>query len=170
MKIFELYDDSDGTNKCKFVKIYVSVDNRRIELIDLLKIWEKPFAVPPNEPGDYSWIPVHFLYEDLILEPRIHPPYRRLLRCSCRNECCWPFLVMVEEQEKKIVWKNYLQPYRDRDSPAGFWDYSIYPELSFDKDQYYSELMPMKEYYDKWVYDLEIRNKKSGCCCDCSRL
>jgi hypothetical protein len=86
-----------------------------------------------------------------MVQPICDLPYHSVLECECLNEGCWSFRVIVEETNDTIIWKNYLQPHRDQNSLAGFWDYSIYPPLVFDKQQYYTELQLLKPIYEEWV-------------------
>jgi hypothetical protein len=151
LPIFELYRGKRWSEECVFVKIYVEYNKQRIQLIDLLKIWEAPFVVLPQKPGHYHWNTAFALYRELMVKPICDLPYHSVLECDCLNEGCWPFRVVVEETNDTIIWKDYLQPHRDKDSLAGFWDYSIYPPLIFDKQQYYDELQQMKPIYEEWA-------------------
>jgi hypothetical protein len=149
-KIFEIYQEEHNGKLCNFVKIYVTWKNQTFSLIDLLKIWETPFAKYPNSPGDYHWVTPEWLYGELMVTPSSFP-YRTVLACEDLNPGCWPFQVITEETEDQVWWTKFLQPHRDRGSLAGFWDYSRYSPLIFNKEQYYKELQPMKSAYEKWA-------------------
>ncbi|MDR3197131.1 MAG: hypothetical protein LBU34_04610, partial [Planctomycetaceae bacterium] len=150
-KIFEIYSGKFDEQPCDFVKIYVTWKDIKGSLINLLKIWEAPFAKYPNRPGAYHWKRAATLYRELMVDPCSFP-YRTVLDCTCLNEGCWPFQVIVEETENQVLWTKFLQPHRDRDSYADeFWDYSRYPSLVFNKQQYYAELQLLKPIYEEWA-------------------
>lgn len=168
--IFEIYKDIRWTEECDFVKIFVEYEGRRLSLIELLKMWETPFVKPTPEselfqvghngkvyrvkpllPGQYHWNTAFAIYRELVLKPNFHAPYRTVLECTCLNQGCWPFCVFTKETKNQVKWTKYLQPHRNQKSLAGFWDYSIYPPLVFDKQQYYDELQPMKPIYEEWA-------------------
>ncbi|MDR0610083.1 MAG: hypothetical protein LBG58_08240, partial [Planctomycetaceae bacterium] len=141
-KIFEIYQEEINGELCDFVKIYVTWENRIFSLIDLLKIWEIPFAKYSYKPGDYHWVTPKWLYDELMVAP-ISFPYRTVLECTCLIPGCWPFQVIAEETDDQVLWKKFLQPHRGKNSYANeFWDYSRYPPLVFNKQQYYEELQP----------------------------
>jgi hypothetical protein len=151
-KIFETYQEEFEGRCLSFVKIYVMWKNEILSLIDLLKIWEKPFTKPVGgpRPGAYYWIPPAALYGELMVEPDSRN-YRTVLECECGCSGCWPFQVVAEATKEQVIWTKYLQPHRNKKSLGGFWDYSIYPPLIFDKQQYYDELQPMKPIYEEWT-------------------
>jgi hypothetical protein len=157
LPIFELYRGKRWSEECVFVKIYVEYNKQRIQLIDLLKIWETPFVVPPQLPGHYHWNTAFAIYRELVVCPEImidssiRGDYRTVLVCDCLNEGCWPFCVIAKETKNQVMWTKYLQPHRNKKSFAGFWDYSKYPPLVFDKQQYYDELQPLKPIYEEWA-------------------
>lgn len=47
------------------------------------------------------------------------------------------------EEDNKIIWSNFEQPYRTKDS-HNFWDYTNFGSFTFDKENYQSELKKLE--------------------------
>lgn len=69
----------------------------------------------------------------------------QLLGCNCGIPECWPMLVHITALENTVIWSDFEQPYRSIDSPGGYWDYSKFKPLQFDREQYTNELQILKE-------------------------
>lgn len=136
--IFETYFDEYA--ETELVRIFVRWNGRNYPLVNLLKIWEASFVDPGQEPGQYDWLSAKQLQKELTDETGRIRPFRRVLDCTCHCEGCWPFFIEQFEKDDLIVWKNFRQPFRNKYSLAGFWDYSIYPPLVFDKKRFFEEL------------------------------
>ena len=147
--IFERYVKKEG-QRYEFVKIFVDYEGKRISLTDLLKIWEQPF-VEKERAGNYGWLIAPQLYEALVVEVRERIPFHKILACfSCGDTMCWPFRIQIVETPKSVIWTNYRQPHHNKYSLGGYWDYTVYPPLVFEKKRYYEELEPLQPAYEKY--------------------
>ncbi|WP_427051658.1 hypothetical protein [Paenibacillus sp. TC-CSREp1] len=63
-----------------------------------------------------------------------------VLGCNCGLPDCWPLLVKITETGDSIMWSHFEQPHRAEDSPGGYWDYSNFPPLHFQKREYIEQL------------------------------
>jgi|GEM_PF-5376021 len=168
--IFEVFDSGYKYIACDCVKIFVQLNGQRRSLIDVLEEWEALFDTE-REPqsgaeislaGAYTWLPFPCIYEELLLKVRRQPFFRDVLTCGgCGLPGpCWPFRVQVRETEDLVIWTNYRQPHRNKYSLGGHWDYSQYPPLVFDKQQYYAELEAMRPAYEQYlVQRAEMKRK-----------
>ena len=52
-------------------------------------------------------------------------------------------MVEIEEQDIKVIWKNFLQPYRDIES-KNHWEYDKFEPFEFVKSEYQKELKKLK--------------------------
>ena len=159
--IFEAFDSGYNYIMCDCVKIFVQLDRQRRLLIEVLKEWEASFdteretqsGVEISLAGSYTWLPLPCIYEDLLLKARRQPFFRDVLTCGACGlpGPCWPFRVQVRETDDLVIWTNYRQPHRNKYSLGGYWDYSQYPPLVFDKQQYYAELETMRPAYEQYL-------------------
>ncbi len=150
--IFETYydDSSCSYQKGHFVRIFVELADERWSLIDILKKWETCFD--KKTAGGYTWLPLPALFDELAIKTRHRPFFREVLACGgCGLSGCWPFLIQTRETDDLVIWTNYRQPHRNKFSLGGFWDYSHYPPIVFDKKQYYAELESMRPLYDEYL-------------------
>jgi hypothetical protein len=132
--------------KCDIISIFV--DN--VNLIQLLKQYEVQFD--RKIAGGYEGLAANSIYNlekhflgqldenDLYnVEGKVI-----LLDCNCGTPECWPMLVHITALEDHIVWSDFEQPHRREDSPGGYWDYSNFKALQFDRGQYMRELQSLK--------------------------
>ena len=149
--IFEVfYYDEEKYRQGNCVKIFVELDGQRRSFIDVLKEWETPFHA--KLAGDYFWSSVITTYEELVVRKRRMPFFRELLVCGgCGEFGCSYIRFQVRETDDLVIWTNFHHPYRDKYSPGGYWDYSNYPPLIFDKQQYYAELETMRPAYEQHI-------------------
>lgn len=144
--IFKMY----AKNNWVFAEIYVVLDGRRMSLLEVLKIWEKPFD--EKIAGGYDWGDAGKLYESLVIDVRKGIPFHEILRCNgCGDWFCWSFRIEVRETDDLVIWTNFRQRSRNKYSPGDYWDYSLYPPLVFDKKQYYEELEQMRPVYENYL-------------------
>lgn len=132
--------------ECNIVSIFIN----DVHLIQLLKQYEAQFD--RKIAGGYEGIAAnsifnlekHFLGQldenDLYnVEGKVI-----LLDCNCGTPECWPMLVHITALEDRIVWSDFEQPHRRVDSLGGYWNYSNFKSLQFDREQYMSELQSLK--------------------------
>jgi hypothetical protein len=135
-----------------FTQAAILVDGQH--LIALVREYERPFAEKENAPelaGAYAGLPPETLWQYLK-----HPGTNTagvagkttILGCTCGIEGCWPLLARIEQQGDKIVWSDFEQPYRGKDSHH-HWDYSRFGPFVFDVGQYESALTTLKTDYDR---------------------
>ena len=159
--IFETFASGHKYAACDSVRIFVQLAGQRWALIDVLKEWESPFDVKRKTSsgleismaGNYTWLPLPCIYEDLLLKKQRQPFFRDVLACgSCGLPGpCWPFRVQVRETDDVVIWTNFRQPCRNKYSLGGYWDYSQRPPFVFNKQQYYAELKAMEPAYQQYM-------------------
>jgi len=149
--IFEVfYYDEEKYRHGNRVKIFIELDGQRRSFIDVLKEWEIPFRA--KKAGDYFWLWDRSTYDELVAKKRRRPFFRELLVCGgCGIFGCSYICFQVRETDNLVIWTNFHHPYHNKYSVNGFWDYSNYPPLVFDKQQYYAELEPMRSAYEQFL-------------------
>jgi hypothetical protein len=142
-----------------FQPITIKINN--ISLIEIIKKIEKPFVDKENKArikdgrkpikaGKYLGLnSKHVLWPSkaLLGEPwdagfilEDDDPIKNksmILICTCGDSGCWPLLVDIIVDNKKVIWKNFCQFHRD-------WVYNLGP-FYFDKGKYKKEL---KKYHN----------------------
>lgn len=120
------------------------------DLIDLLKVYELPFAKKEgsdNIAGSYEGLTPEALLKHLT-NPEEYEIDKNgkvsVLECQCRCEGCWPMKVKVIELSDKIIWTDFEQPHRTVDNP-NFWDYSKFGQLTFHKYNYNEQLDKLRQ-------------------------
>ncbi|MBU5351149.1 hypothetical protein KQI74_02585 [Paenibacillus barcinonensis] len=124
------------------ISIYVNDES----LIERMKRYEAQFE--PEIAGLYEGlntdlvdhIEAHFtgrLQEDDIFN---YEGKTLVLGCNCGLPGCWPLLVKITETGDSIIWSHFEQPHRTEDSAGGYWDYSNFPPLHFQKREYIEQL------------------------------
>lgn len=129
---FEIWEDDR-------VNVFINDEN----LIEILREYELPFSDKEIRKGElagsYWWI-----YKDTLLENLQSKKDKvYILGCKCGEEMCWPMRVTITEEDNKIIWSNFEQPYRDKNSKI-FWDYTNFGSFTFDKENYQSELKKLE--------------------------
>jgi hypothetical protein len=51
--------------------------------------------------------------------------------------------IAITEQDNKIIWNSFEQPYRNKDS-HNFWDYSNFGNFKFSKINYQEEIEKLR--------------------------
>lgn len=118
---------ADDYNIEKVVEIYIN----EIEIIDILKPIETPFAIRDNQPnlaGNYGHQTPEELYSNLT-------EYSENVELLCCGGCgiigCWSISVNIEKDDKYVYWKEFKHNHRD-------WKYNI--SYKFDKEKYESAM------------------------------
>lgn len=110
-------------------------------LISILREIELPFAKKEGSPriiGSYDGLPIAM----------VRPPSKyyygedchrtdektTILNCECLCEGCWDFVVNIEVNENKVIWKNFEQIHRTN------WNYEELGIFEFDRKQFDSAL------------------------------
>ncbi|WP_434035701.1 hypothetical protein [Formosa sp. 4Alg 33] len=120
-----------------------------IDLIELLSEFETPLAKKegsPNIAGQYEGLNPTTLYKNLLnLEDSSNSEDNKsdILDCECGVWGCWSFMTKVEVVNAKIIWTDFEQLHRGKES-HNYWDYSQFGPFVFDKVEYYSELEKIK--------------------------
>lgn len=131
------------------LKFEIRADNRvdvfvdQKNLIEILKEYEKPFAKKEGSEeiaGWYDWLSQDILYENLELQ-RWEKPI--ILWCQCGEESCWPIEATIKKVDEKVIWTEFEQPFRNKDS-HNFWDYTDFGSFEFSKTNYEEELAKLK--------------------------
>ena len=126
----------------------------QIDLIDMLRIHELPFAQAESHPeiaGSYMSRQAWALYRSLASPLR--QDFSRngkldLLCCSCcgLDGPCWPMRVRIKETDCSVIWCDFEQPQRRN---LDCWDYSPFGPFEFDLWEYRSEVANLKHYFKK---------------------
>ena len=156
--IFEVFHNEDDVyGFCDYVRIFVELSGQRRSFIDVLLEWETPMN--PEKHGGYFWSTVVRTYKELVVKKRRRLFLRELLVCDdCGEPGCWYIEFQVRETDDLVIWTNFRNPYRNKYSLGGYWDYSNCPPLVFDKQQYYAELEPMCSAYEQHMAKRIERN------------
>lgn len=141
---FKIVWKTDRVGQAGYHAVRIFIDDE--DLIDILKEFEKPFAIKENSKsiaGSYEGIPPEDLYRNLTSESLYEDNKIAILECECGCEGCWDFLTEIKEDEHKIIWTNFENHHRGRKS-HNFWDYSTFKDLTFDKSEYQKEIEKLK--------------------------
>lgn len=131
-------------NEIPVVSVFINGEN----LVEQIKKYELPFAIKEGHlaiAGSYSAMYVkdflHWHYSDWPGNNQ-----HVILTCAdCGEVGCWPLLVSVTETENSVMWNNFGQPHRGKNSTASFWDYSTFPTYNFSKENYQSEMNKLEK-------------------------
>ncbi len=130
---FKIEKDIASGNVQFFTQIFIDGKN----LIEMLKDYELPFAKKEgceNIAGAYAGIPPKKLYTNLTDCKK-----SGILECECGLEGCWTFRVKIIEKEDCIIWTDFEQIHRSKNSD-NYWDYSNFNNLRFEKNEYFNKL------------------------------
>jgi hypothetical protein len=133
--------------ECAAVQILID----GVDLIEMLKIIERPFALNEDQEdkaGSYAVMELEYLYKHLGRDYLIENGKAEILQCTCGCEGCWDFMTEVKEVDDKVIWTNFENNHRGRENKI-FWDYSSVNDFVFDKHQYEQELAKLKAYMNK---------------------
>lgn len=104
------------------------------DFIEIVKEYERQFADKEGKPhiaGQYEVQVPEELYKVLI-KPAENIT---LLVCGdCREEGCWPLVMDIRVEEKKVIWSNFKNPHRPQ------WNYENFGPFEFEKDEYLSRV------------------------------
>ena len=117
--------------------------------LEMVKEHEMPYAKKYNQEsiaGDYMYALADELYKEFTDKSyRLEEDKIVLLICGgCGVYGCWDLLVNIRETENTVIWENFHNPHRTKESPGGFWDYSDFGIFEFDKNNYYREIEKLK--------------------------
>lgn len=138
---------------------------------------EIPYAmeeVAPPIAGKYAG-----LLPEIVLPPSRHflgEPARRyrsvgggegktaVLQCTCLEAGCWPLVARIAIGEDTVIWSDFEQPHRSRESVPVRWYYDRLGPFVFSKAQYEAALvrvsqpdMKYRRYYALW-YRLDAKD------------
>ena len=125
----------------------VTILINEVDLIEKLKVFEKSFAEEEGSDtlaGAYEGLPVSILYNYLISykeRERIS-----VLGCTCGFEGCWPMKVKITETNEKMIWSDFEQPHRNKESHH-YWDYTSFGKFEFEKKEYQEQLFYLKSFF-----------------------
>ena len=134
----------DGLNK-SVAKILID----GTDLIKLLAEFEKPLAKKEGSPdiaGQYEGLNPTTLYNNLhnlAGNSNSEDDKSDILDCECGVWGCWSFMTKVEKSDDKIIWANFGQLHRGKESHT-YWDYSEFGPFEFNEIEYNSELEKLK--------------------------
>lgn len=143
---FKIQCKKNVNYQIKTVIIYINEQN----LIDLLKIYELPFAKKEgfeNIAGGYDGISAETLLIHLTNPNEFDIDENgkvSILECECGCDGCWPMKTKIIELKDKIIWTDFEQPNRTIGS-HNFWDYTNFGQFTFDKNNYYEQLDKLKQ-------------------------
>lgn len=135
----------------QFKSVTIQINGK--DIIELLKTYELPLAKrdgSENIAGCYSGLTPDELHRhltkpadhDLDDEGRVS-----ILECECGCDGCWPMKMKVTETDDKIIWSDFEQPHRSKDS-SQFWDYTNFGQFTFDKAEYLKQIHKLKNNAD----------------------
>ncbi|WP_299335033.1 hypothetical protein [uncultured Psychroserpens sp.] len=119
------------------------------DLIVLLSEFEKPFAKKegcPDIAGQYGGLNPRTLYKNLLnLTDNSNSNNNKsdILDCDCGVWGCWAFMTKIENVNNKIIWTDFEQLHRGKDS-HNHWNYSKFGPFEFNKSEYNSELEKLR--------------------------
>lgn len=144
LQIKILVNKEDGLNN-SVAKILID----GTDLIELLAEFEKPFAKKEGSldiAGQYEGLNPKTLYKNLLnLTGNSNSEDNKsdILDCECGCSGCWSFMIKVESIDGKIIWTDFEQLHRGKESHT-FWDYSQFGPFEFNEAEYNSELEKIK--------------------------
>ena len=81
----------------------------------------------------------------LDLYERFIPGSTYLLQCGdCGELGCWPIMARIRYENDTVVWDEFENPHRGKDSLAGHWEYKL--KFVFEKKQYELEFIKITDY------------------------
>ena len=117
-------------------------------LVELAKAHEQPYADAEGHPdiaGGYEGMSPSDLCSGDDGLANIEGSRRvQVLQCDgCYEPGCWPLTCRVEVGADRVIWSDFVQPYRDSgDSP---WKYDGLGPFEFDRKQYEAALAMLAE-------------------------
>lgn len=121
----------------KIVSVYIDDEN----LIEIVKKYETKFDT--EYPGSYSGDIPKFFVQSMQFDYANNMP---ILISPTLDSDDWPLLMNYDTRDNKVIWYDFHQPWRDKNSRSGFWDYSDFPKFTFDKITYHEELQKIYDY------------------------
>lgn len=115
------------------------------DLIELLAEFEKPLAKKEGSPdiaGQYEGLNPKTLYKNLLnLTDNSNSENNKsdILDCECGCWGCWSFMTSVEKIDEKIMWTNFEQLHRRKESHT-YWNYSQFGPFEFNEAEYKFEI------------------------------
>lgn len=142
MNKLELKIGPPGTEFPDAIVVQIWIDGN--PLIDLLKVYELPFAQKEGNPqiaGAYmGFHPEDFLQH---LEEVNEAGKTVLLDCTCGVWGCWTLFARISPSENRVIWSDFEQKHR-RAGSAQFWDYKDFGPFEFDRKDYEAQLEALK--------------------------
>lgn len=134
-------EHSDEHN-IQILNIFVNNEN----LVDLIKEFEMQHD--PSIAGRYEGLSIYSIYNlkehftGRLNENDVfnYQGKTQIIGCNCGEPGCWPLLVKIIEEDEKIIWSEFEQPYRAKESAGGYWNYSNFKSFEFIKNQYEEQL------------------------------
>ena len=130
---------------------HIYIDGR--SLIEMVREVELPYALAEGSTdiaGSYAWLDIDTLNSNILNLPRnynVEEEKATLLGCPCGEDLCWPFSVRIKNEGDKIVWTDFEQSHRNKESD-NYWSYDGLEPFIFDLEQYVGQLpLYYKRYY-----------------------
>ena len=164
LDVLELKLAKCGFSKFSHCEVVVSVLINGVDLIEIVRKVELPFATKEGVPqiaGSYSGqCPYELFYE---LEEKDNEKSRlcdtppEVLCCTCGCPGCWPLYVVIKKTENTVTWSKFRNPFRTEcENPDHVWDYTELRSFCFDRKQYENEMKKLKQ----WAIETDPRNRK----------
>lgn len=126
----------------QILSIYINGEN----LNELMRRYEIQFE--PSIAGGYEGLNIEYLknieehFFGKLNENDIYNYDGKtlVLGCNCGEPGCWPLIVRITEEDEVIIWSEFEQPFRDEESAGGYWDYTNFKSLEFNKQLYEEQL------------------------------
>ncbi len=141
---FQIREDKNIIGMMELVSD-IFIDDKN--LIDILKEYELPFAKKGgNESlaGSYRALLPSDLFSNLTMCKNSENKKVAVLDCPCGCDGCWTFMVRVIETDEYIIWTDFEQIHRSKDS-KNHWDYSNLSDLRFNKTDYLIQVETLKQ-------------------------
>ncbi len=131
-----------------FVAVIPFVDGT--SLAALVEIYERSKGYLDPAGGYGGLVPAYFNYGplDQYFARRSNADYWAslngiyILGCACGEVGCWPLIASVSEQDDKIIWDGFVQPFRRSR------DYSEFGPFLFSRAQYEDALNNLVARFD----------------------
>jgi hypothetical protein len=124
----------------EIVDIFINGRN----IIDIVREVELPFA----EMEGYSRLAGKYmgLQPDELISPyQFSNGKIAILQCDGFDDIgCWPLCVRATVKDNEVIWDEFEQPHRNKDSKAGHWKYNGL-RFVFNRQQYENELLKCKK-------------------------
>lgn len=142
---FKISNKNEDGNDYQMTQIFIDGE----DLIELLRNYELPFAKKEGSPsiaGGYGGLSPGILSKNLTNHPKNHNSEDNksdILDCTCRTWGCWSFMTSIKEKRDSILWTEFKQLHRQKDSHV-YWDYSKFGPFEFSKSEYETEIEKIK--------------------------